>query len=627
MDFTNRQKAILIYLNSKTSTETSGKQIADHLQISLRTLQNDIAIINRTTSKPVVLSNNKGYYLDNEVLHTLELPIENSESETEQLFKLLLLDKNSYDIDELADMLYLSTSTLLQRIKKLVPTLQHYNLVLERQKNRISIRGTESQKRHLIHNMIMREIGQTYNSIEIASNYFKNINTVEIQSIVLSVIQRHEYFIENCYITNLIINILTAFSRIYNHFPSEEVELPDCTKLPEYVIAFDICKEVSERFPFSFTEQDIRCITLLIMGQIKPLADKVIITCEEQEQTDIIVRIIRSTFQDYMLNMDYNSFLPNFIRHLKALIVRARNKQFVINLITENMRETSPFIYDVAVHLAKKIEDEFNVSIIDEEIGLLSIYIGFIIQEASSLPDAVKVIIVCNDYKNMSGRILQKLKQYHSDYIDIIDVITTPSQASNIKQAELIIHTQAIHAIGQNTVLISPFYTDLDREKVSNAINKIREEKKQRQNQKRLKSYFNEQLFFRNKGIKNKEEAIRFLGKHVEQIGLCQPGFTDSVLKRESMSSTCFMDSFAIPHALELNAERTCFAVLIEKDGILWDMHKIHCVFLIAVCREDRKEFMKIYSGIIQFLFQENAIKRLTDATDFNHFISCFQTS
>lgn len=629
MNYTNRQKKILLFLNQnseQSSSVISGKEIASHMQISLRTLQNEISNINHSSAAPVILSNNKGYYLDRSVLRTLRLTPQTSESDEDQLLKLLLLDKNSYDLDELAEDLYLSTSTLLQKFKKLTPTLQQYDLLLERQKNRISIRGTESQKRHLIHDMIMREIGLTCNSLEIASSYFKNINTVEIQSIILSVIQQHEFFIENCYTTNLIINIFTAFARISNHYPSEEVSLPDYESIPEYHIASDICQETAKRFQMAFTHQDICYITLLIMGQIKPVSEEKNITKGEKEQSEILIQIIHETFQAYMLNMDYNSFLPNFIRHLQALIIRAKNRQFVINLITENIRETSPFVYDVAVHLAKRLEDQFAISVIDEEIGLLSIYIGFIIEKSSCIPDAVKVLILCNDYKNISSRILKNLKLNHSDYIDIIDVITNPLDVYKYPDAELIIHTQPIHTINQDSVLISPFYSQNDEEKVADALTRLRRHKRLKQNLDLLKTYFNENLYFQNLGIGSKEDAIRFLGKHVEDIGLCKPGFTQSVIKRESMSSTCFMESFAIPHALELNAERTCFAVLIEKNGIQWDSHRIHCVFLIAVCREDRKEFMEIYSGIIQFLLQKDAIKQLTQSTDFNHFISCFQS-
>ncbi|CUX72210.1 putative licABCH operon regulator [Clostridium sp. C105KSO15] len=626
MQFTKRQKAVLLYLNNRSAhlhSEVPGKLIAGHLQISLRTLQNTIADINRSGYGTIVESNNKGYFFNEEAICKLHLTPKSQEEDIDAILKYLLLEHQLLDLDEMAEQFFLSSSSLQKKLKKISGLLKRYELTVSRNKNRIVIQGAESQKRHMIHDMIMREIGLTYDSLDIASHYLKNINTVEIQSIIMAAIQRHHYFVENCYTTNLVINILTALSRIYDHCDIEEVFLENHDQIPEYWIAYDICEESRNLFAIPIVQKDICYITMLIMGQVKPVEEKNSSALIESEQTEILIKIIQNTFSAYMLNIDYNTFLPNFIRHIQALLIRGKNKQFVINLITENIKETSPFVYDVAVHLAKSLEDRFDVRIIDEEIGLLSIYIGFIIEQSSLNNEIVNVLIVCNDYKDIAGNILKKLKQNCQDSIDILDVVTTAAKVSGYKNIDLIIHTIPLNILGRVSVLISPFYSNDDAEKVNAAVSSILGKKKRLQNQKLLLTYFNENLYFKNHGITDKSEAISFLGGQIEKSGLCEPGFTESVHKREAMSSTCFMKTFAVPHAIELNARRTCFSVLVEEGGIFWDDSKIHCVFMIAVCREDRKEFMKIYSGIIQFLLQKDAIDLLMKASNFRGFINC----
>lgn len=627
MQFTKRQKAVLLYLNSKSAhlhSEIPGKLVAGHLKVSLRTLQNEIASINRSGYGTIVESNNRGYYFNNQAISRLHLTPKSQEDDIDTILKYLLLENSPLDLDEMAERFFLSSSSFQQKLKKVQVVLARYNLTVLRNRNHIIIKGAESQKRHMIHDMIMREIGLTYDSLDIASNYLKNINTVEIQSMIMTAIQKHDYFAENCYTTNLIVNILTALSRIYDRCDIEEVALENYEQIPEYWIACDICEESQKRFDMRITQQDICYITMLIMGQVKPIKEKYAAEQIESEQTEILIRIIQNTFNVYMLSIDYNTFLPNFIRHIQALLIRGKNKQFVINLITENIKETSPFVYDVAVHLAKSLEDHFNVKIIDEEIGLLSIYIGFIIEQSAVSHEAVKILIVCNDYKNIACNILEKLKQHCQDTTDVLDVVTTSARVPDYKNVDLIIHSIPLTIFGKNCVLISPFYSGDDAEKVNAAISAILVKKKRMQNQKLLLTYFDEQLYFKNQGIANKNDAIRFLGGQVEKVGLCEPGFTASVEKRESMSSTCFMKTFAVPHAIELDARRTCFAVLVEEGGIIWDDAKIHCVLMIAVCREDRKEFMKIYNGIIQFLLQKDAVDLLMRAPNFRSFIKCF---
>lgn len=231
----------------------------------------------------------------------------------------------------------------------------------------------------------------------------------------MSAIHKHNYFIEGCYTTNLVINILTAFSRIDSHYQAEEVTVPNYEKLPEYWIARDICAEATTHFQMKFTAQDILYITLLIMGQIKPVSEKPLIDAVQKEEAEKILRIINVTFSKLYAEYRLQFISAKFCSSYSGFIVRARNQQFVINLISENIRETSPFVYDVAVHLAKTLEDTFQIQIIDEEIGLLSIYIGFIIEQSHTIDDKVKVLIICNDYKDMAQKILIRLRETLTD--------------------------------------------------------------------------------------------------------------------------------------------------------------------------------------------------------------------
>ena len=64
---------------------------------------------------------------------------------------------------------------------------------------------------------------------------------------------------------------------------------------------------------------------------------------------------------------------------------------------------------------------------------------------------------------------------------------------------------------------------------------------------------------------------------------MCEEGFVESVLEREQLSSTCFFDTFAIPHALDMNATHTMICVLTSESGIQWDDHVIHIVLMLAV--------------------------------------------
>ncbi len=88
-------------------------------------------------------------------------------------------------MEDLEERFFLSTSAFLNKIKKLKQCVDRISAGIRREKNQLLIKGNEYQIRRLIHDLIMREIGLTYDGLEIASNYFKNINTVEVQALIL----------------------------------------------------------------------------------------------------------------------------------------------------------------------------------------------------------------------------------------------------------------------------------------------------------------------------------------------------------------------------------------------------------------------------------------------------------
>ena len=182
--------------------------------------------------------------------------------------------------------------------------------------------------------------------------------------------------------------------------------------------------------------------------------------------------------------------------------------------------------------------------------------------------------------------------------------------------------TQPLRLVGRRILSISPFYTMMDHINVDNAIHACLQEKGKNYRNQFLSSFFHEKLFFKGDDFRNKEEIIRFLGQKIIDFGLAEEGFVESVLKRESLSSTCFFETFAIPHAMDLNARKTMLCVLVSEAGIPWDEHRIHIVLMIAVQQKDRKEFMKLYNGIVQSLENPQKVKQLISANSHVEFIN-----
>ena len=133
--------------------------------------------------------------------------------------------------------------------------------------------------------------------------------------------------------------------------------------------------------------------------------------------------------------------------------------------------------------------------------------------------------------------------------------------------------------------------------------------------------FFQSDLFYICDDFQDKYEILDFLAKEVVHHKIADTNFPDSVKNREQLSSTCFSGKYAIPHAIELNANKTMVSVLISHKGIHWDQENIvNIVLMISVRREDRKRFIELYESMIQILENPYKLSRLTNVNSFDEF-------
>lgn len=620
-----RQQKIITFL-VRENQRVKGKILADELGISLRSLQSEIADINRSFPEKLIHSSNQGYYLNQDLWNREAIAFEEASSnDLLPILKKLMMEDHQWQIDEFAEACYLSTSAMIHKLKAAQAELDKHHLKIVRKKNHIRVAGNEYDKRQYIHSLILEEVEPVFMSLENCAPYFAEMDVMYIKTIITAAIQKYNCHIEESYAANVYLNITISLSRMRRDYHMEHVDMANIpTEAIEYQIARDICEQYARHYTIAIYPDDIAYITTLILGQVKPLMQGK--DCLDTHRIDETFRreisdILMKTFNYYMLNIDYEPFLYNFVLHVDALITRSKHKQFVSNAIAENIKSSCPFIYDVAVYLAKEIEERYQITISDEEIGFISVHIGFVIENSTKEHHLIKVLLVCDDYHQTAAHILHKLKENYEHVIEITNVISGFQALPFETSADLIITTVPVGFVHHKMVTISPFYTMMDQLAVDDAVHECRKAMKARQEQQLLLTYFHEKLFFKRTDLSDKEDVIRFLGRQIENFGLAKPGFTESVLKREQMSSTCFFETFAIPHALELNAKQTMFCVLINEKGIQWNQHRIKIVLMIAVQQKDRKSFMKIYNSVIHVLWNKEKLSRLIESESFPAFL------
>lgn len=622
----DERKQKIIHMIADSSGGITGKELSLSLHISLRTVQSDVSAINKIL--PLVRSSNRGYSIIEEKYRTLSAQtVDVYENSDHIMIKKLMFSDVPYQIDEFADSLFMSTSTLERKLKAFQQLFTKYDLKLDRKKSHIQITGNELNKRKLISRLIFEEINPAFNTIHNLSNYFPDIDIEKIKSITLNSISKYDYFVEDAYYNNILVSIAIALYRMRSdYYIEDKIPYKISAGSAEYMIAKEICDQYASHCCIKPSNYDISYLATLLEGQIKPLDKKQAVSYGSEVLTSDFITgldsILNSVFDSYMMDIDYSDCLYNFALHIDGMIRRSQNTQPANNEILYNIKNHCPFIHDISVAIAKKISERFNIEISDSEIGFISIHMGYLIETAAKRTETVSVMLLCDDYRHINEIIKNKLLENFSDYIT---VRWTRFQDTALPEtaADLYITTKPLNMIGKNILMVSPFYTMDDHMNVQHAVRECMKEKKREKQNQLFSSFFHKNLFFRNLDFKTKEDVICFLGQKIIDFGIAGDDFTDSVLERERLSSTCFLDSFAVPHAIHMNADRTMVCILTSEKGIPWDDHKIHIVLMIAVHQQDRKKFMELYDGIVQILDDPKNIKQLVGAETPSEFIHC----
>ena len=623
-----RQIEILKIIYSHNGDVTSNV-IVSILKITRRTLISDIKAINQTDE--IIASSNKGYKINPEFIEKVNSILYNFQTDEENLdslIKYILIKNNNVSIDEIARNFYISSSKLTKLFNQINKHLSSYNLSLNRKNNNVSIDGEEQNKRLLLSNIIHNESYSFFSDIENFKDYFPNIPVDEICPMVVETIEEFGYSIPKYYEMNFLINILVTLSR--NPFIiSTSYEKPPCTsqKYDSRKIAYRINENLENKFHIHYINKliTIKEIEQILEGFISRGDQKPKVFDLSDSFIKKIREIVEETFKYYYLtSIDYQGFLSVFCIHVSEMIKRCMNS---ISYVPTNIsvKQNAPYVYEIAVGVASKISKTFNVNIPEIEINLISIHIGYAVEQAIDNSSIAPIAIVSQFEKSgnlIAGKIVKTIGykvQIMGFYNSIYEI------PYGLYKKCLIISTEKEEFKNKNICSISPFASDTDIIKIQETITSFIKDKNIQEVSQLINKYLNENAFFVLDKKMDKNEAIKFLCEKAYKNNDVLDGFEKQVISREKLSSTCFFDKFAIPHSNIQNAINTKLYILINKSNINWNKSKIRLVCLILIKRETNDDFRKLYAGLSEILcdntFLFDNIEKINNLDDFIYYL------
>jgi lichenan operon transcriptional antiterminator len=628
-----REKKLLSILY-RNNHWIKSSELASQLSVTSRTIRNDIRKINQMQKKTIITSSSLGYKLIDHAFVMKQIYREDPKiipnTQKERIFYLLrkMMTQDNINIYDLSEEIYVSASTIDKDLKKVQAFLDNISdMKIKKKGDHIYIQGNEKEKRTLVSEILFQETQNSFFNLQNYQPYFPNYQLEYISEIVLSITSKYDVLINDLSLVNLVVHIAITLDRVQDANLIKDPALSINQETPEYQCALDIANELSFAYSITIPEREIVYLAYLIIG--KKITNRLAHTDPSLEgaldstYAHLISQVLKKleiTFGVQLFDLELNM---NLALHTKTAVDRVKNGLLVKNPFLTELKSHYPFIFEIAIFLANELYKETGYAFREDEIGYFALHIGSTYEKINQKKrNTLHVAIIHSKYFKEITDFIHKIEELYHLSIRPIHVSTLYDQKKlNNLEVDLILSTlpidiELVHPIVQ----ISPFFNQNDQSKFEKFMKDFYKQKQLKLLKKLIDQYFHEQLFFKNLLFHDRFELIQYMGDVLIQKDIVSKSYVESILKREGISPTSFASHFAIPHAIQMSANKTAIGTVILEKPLKWGDYPVHVVIVIVVKQEERKDFMLLYENLIPILTDPRKIAELTKAKDFNHF-------
>ena len=565
---TERQNEIIKLLNQYHIL--SADKIAKMLNVSTKTIRNEIHKINSSLNLNYIISQKGTGYLINEQIQ-LEKEYA-SEQNIQYLILKKILNHDFYNFYELADELFISESNLQRYIKRVNEIIQKRNSSIKicRQQNQLYLNGTETEKRQITTYFLMNELNQYNFNLSMYQSLFLRIDILELQKIITEFNNSHHLNLRDVEIISLVIHVALMLERVIRG--NEIINEVDFVNDEYNHLSIQFANILQIRYEIKLNKSEIKYLSLLLAGKVPSIEENDI-----NEVKQFIQQLIIEINESFDVDLQQDSkFADNFLIHLIGLKRRITNHTFLNNPLIKELQKNFPVIYDMSVFIALKIQEFFSTQLYEDEIGYITLHLmGAIERLHTSLHK--KIVLIYPFGQAGYDYIVKKINHIHDLEIEICCQLSM-FDAFQIKEYQPDLVISFVHIEEKVGYPIYVCHNLLLEEDIENIYNILKGNHTFKKN-----VFFEKELFHIYNDIENKEDVIHRLCESLYYKGYVDQQYEGLVLAREQIAPTAYGSMFAIPHAVKKAGFATRIAVALLDKPIDWNQQKVRLVFLFCL--------------------------------------------
>ena len=620
-----RQNNIIDILNDKDQWLT-GKTLAQMLNVSDRTIRSDIQAINREYQREMILSNKRlGYKLDEKAISDMELVTNNIIPQTPQerciwIIKELLFDSKELNLYDLENRVFISGYSIendLGRIKKMI---KDYHLNLKRSKNFVKLIGEENEKRKLYRKLLTDEVQGNFTNLNILATLFSDFDFLKISDVFTETCYEYDYQIKESLFPIVMIHAGVAIERIISGNYAENIELPDesFTETLEYQLSKEFFERVEEECRIHSVKNEIIKFAILLCSSNSQQD-----FTQKEEIREIVTAVLSKINDNFDIDFsDDEALVSGLGNHISSLIEQQKTNTSMSNVYLKEIKRKYPLVFEMAVHVGEVLSERLEKKVGENELSFIALHLGAAYDRVNN-PSKYRAVVVIPNNQMLSKVFIDRINLRFEERMTVISHYNMFDERQIVVDSpNLIISTVPLkHYLEIPTLQLSLLFNYEDESKVFQLLNQLDKVRYRERFQKMMEHLTKRKLFYRKERVRDAKEAIVYLCDKLIKKGLADENYKSDVMKRERISSTSFVQGFAVIHSIEITTSESCIATLTLSNPVQWGNFEVRLVILLAIREEDNRLMSIFFDWLSNLVMDSQKLSALLSAKDQNEFI------
>ncbi len=620
----------IIKLLISSTQYISSYDIATATGINRRLVRDEMLNIKKilkTLGYELISKTSKGYIIEGKSslsLQALANVIEDAERQRESIFPTLpwerqnyiikrLIDKNDYmKIDDLADELLISRSTISCDLKQARQTVKKYGLTMHQKPNYgICIVGDEVNKRKPICDYLFTNLRQSEMFYDYLNSYIAEKDSLEYG--IIEIIKKHQVEMSDIALCDFLLSLSVSITRILSGYTITET--PDLSPIEgrhEFLAASDIAEFIQKRIQCQMNENEINQMAIQLICK---RSSKGIEPINGASTLILINEILDEIQKQTLLEFQDEKFKTIFTLYIEAALIRITYHEKIRNPLYDELKTTYPLAYELAEITSSVIKKYTHQSLSMSELAFFAIIFNTHIQNQKI--NKKRVLLLCGlggGAEDLSAS--QILDRFESQ----IDIIKTSQYYKlpdeDLSQYDFIISTVPIHKqLSIPYINISQIINQDDLDKIENYLSYLF-------NKNKIETIFHPKLFKAHVKAKNKTDVMNTFYKMLKsQYPTLKESFKNSLSMKDQRTIIGYKNKVGIVKLNKPLNNNNILAVLILNDPILWDKHELQIIILFSCLDTNNYIYNTLTNTLINLTIKENHIESFIAQANYADFL------